>query len=424
MGFITCGPNEAMVVSGFCYSSPVMIPGGRVFVWPYVQRLQRISLNTMTLNILSAAVNTKKGVPVSCNGVAQVKIQGKSRDMLANACMHFLGKGEMDIKNIALETLEGHQRAIIGNMTVEEIYQDRKKFSNEVFEVASSDLYHMGITVVSYTLKDVTDNKGYLKSLGMSRIAQIQRDAKIGEAEAKRDAGIKQALAKKEQYKVKFENDSLVAQAKRDFQLKKFQYDKEVSTKKAESDLATTLQAALTTQSIKEAEMQIQVEERAKRIELQDQEILRKEQELEANVKKPAEAEKFKLEKLAEAERNRVILEAEAQAEAVRARGAAEAFAIEAKATAEAEQMAKKADAWKDYKEAAMVDMVLQTLPRIAAEVAAPLSNAKKVTMIASGDSPVGAAKLAGEVMDVVSMLPSVVEKLTGVNISKAMKIK
>lgn len=79
--------------------------------------------------------------------------------MLLAACEQFLGKSESEIQHIALVTLEGHQRAIMGSMTVEEIYKDRKKFSKQVFEVASSDLVNMGITVVSYTLKDIRDEE-------------------------------------------------------------------------------------------------------------------------------------------------------------------------------------------------------------------------------------------------------------------------
>ena len=131
-----------------------------------------------------------------------------------------------------------------------------------------------------------------------------------------------------------------------------------------------------------------------------------------------------RLETIAQAERNKVILEAEAAAESVRVKGEAQAFAIEAKAKAEAEQMVKKADAWKEYQEAAMVDMVLATLPKVAAEIAAPITSAKKITMVTSGKGDVGAAKLTGEVLDVVAKLPDVVEKLTGVNISKAMKVR
>ncbi|XP_046367467.1 flotillin-1-like isoform X2 [Haliotis rufescens] len=423
MGFETCGPNEVMVVSGCCHSRSVFVPGGRVFVWPGIQRLQRLSFNTMTLTIESPNVYTQLGVAISVTGIAQVKIQGGNNAMLQSACELFLGKSETEIRNVAQETLEGHQRAIMGNMTVEEIYKDRKKFSKAVFEVASSDLVNMGIYVVSYTLKDIRDEEGYLKALGMARTAQVKRDARIGEAEAQRDAGIKEAYAEEKRMESRFANDIEIAKAQRDFQLKKAMYDMEVHTKKAQADLAYDLQAAKTKQRIKEEQMQVTVIERSQQIQVQDQEIVRRERELEAQVRKPAEAEKYRLEMIAEANKNRVVMEAEAEAESVRMKGEAEAFAIEAKARAEAEQMAKKADAWKDFQEAAMVDMVLETLPKLAAEISAPLTNTRKVTMVSSGKGEVGALKLTNEVMGIMEKLPHVVENLTGVNISRALKI-
>nr|CAH7763336.1 unnamed protein product [Callosobruchus chinensis] len=342
--------------------------------------------------------------------------------MLLNACEQFLGKKESEIQHIALVTLEGHQRAIMGSMTVEEIYKDRKKFSKQVFEVASSDLVNMGITVVSYTLKDIRDEEGYLKSLGMARTAEVKRDARIGEAEARADAQIKEALAEEQRMASVFVNDAEIAKARRDFELKKAAYDAEVQARNAEAEMAYELQAAKTRQRIKEEQMQIKVVERTQQIQVQEQEIARKERELEATIRRPAEAEKFRLEKIAEANHKRVLLEAEAEAEATRLKGEAEAFAIQAKAAAEAEQMAKKAEAWKEYKEAAMVDMFLDVIPKIAAEVAAPLSQAKKITMVSSGNAEVGAAKLTGEVLDIVNRVPLLVKSMTGVDISRSVQ--
>jgi len=421
--FNTCGPNEAMVVSGCCLGKPLLVPGGRVFVWPGIQKIQRLSLNTMTLSIDSNNVYTQMGVAVSVTGVAQVKIQGQNEEMLQAACQQFLGKRDEEIQLIARETLEGHQRAIMGNMTVEEIYKDRKKFSKAVFEVASSDLVNMGISVVSYTLKDIRDEEGYLRSLGMARTAQVKRDARIGEAEARRDATIREAVAEEQRMRARYANDIEIAHAQRDFELKKASYDQEVETKKAQSELAYDLQAAKTKQRIKEEQMQIKVVERSQQISVQEQEIVRRERELEATIQKPADAEKYRLEKLAEANRNRMVLEAKANAESIQMKGDAEAFAIEAKAKAEAEQMAKKADAWKDFGEAAMVDMVLEAMPKVAAEIAAPLAQTKKVTMVSTGNGDVGASKLTGEVMDIMQRLPSVVNNMTGVDISKSMKM-
>uniref|UniRef100_A0A8B9LCE3 Flotillin n=1 Tax=Astyanax mexicanus TaxID=7994 RepID=A0A8B9LCE3_ASTMX len=369
--FYTCGPNEAMVVSGFCRSPPVMISGGRVFVIPCVQQIQRISLNTLTLNVKSDKVYTRHGVPISVTGIAQ------------------------------------------------EIYKDRKKFSEQVFKVASSDLVNMGISVVSYTLKDVHDDQDYLHSLGKARTAQVQKDARIGEALNKRDAVIREAHALQEKVSAQYMNEIQMAKAQRDFELKKAAYDIEVNTKKAESEMAYQLQVAKTKQRIEEEKMQVKVVERAQQITLQEQEITRKEKELEAKVKKPAEAERYRLEKLAEAERLQLIMEAEAEAESIRVRGEAEAFAVEAKGRAEAEQMAKKAEAFQQYKEGAMVDMLLEKLPLVAEEISKPLSAANKVTMVSSGGSEVGAAKLTGEVMDIMTRLPETIEKLTGVSISQ-----
>ncbi|XP_028177638.1 flotillin-1 [Ostrinia furnacalis] len=364
-GFVTCGPNEALVVSGCCYSKPLLVPGGRAFVWPAIQNVQRISLNTMTLQVESPTVYTSQGVPISVTGIAQVKIQGQNAEMLLSACEQFLGKSEHEIQHIALVTLEGHQRAIMGSMTVEEIYKDRKIFSKKVFEVASSDLINMGITVVSYTLKDIRDEEGYLKALGMARTAEVKRDARIGEAEAQAEAKIKEAMAEEQRMAARFLNDTEIAKAQRDFELKKAAYDVEVQTKKAEAEMAYELQAAKTKQRIKEEQMQIAVVERTQEIAVQKWEVQRRERELEATVRRPAEAEKFKLEKLAEAQRLKTVLEAEAEAEAVKVRGEAEAYAIKAKAVADAEQMSKKAEAWKEYGSAAMVDMMLETLPKV-----------------------------------------------------------
>uniref|UniRef100_A0A5S6GRJ5 Flotillin n=1 Tax=Sus scrofa TaxID=9823 RepID=A0A5S6GRJ5_PIG len=387
--FFTCGPNEAMVVSGFCRSPPVMVAGGRVFVLPCIQQIQRISLNTLTLNVKSEKVYTRHGVPISVTGIAQVKIQGQNKEMLAAACQMFLGKTEAEIAHIALETLEGHQRAIMAHMTVEEIYKDRQKFSEQVFKVASSDLVNMGISVVSYTLKDIHDDQDYLHSLGKARTAQVQKDARIGEAEAKRDAGIREAKAKQEKVSAQYLSEIEMAKAQRDYELKKAAYDIEVNTRRAQADLAYQLQ------------------------------IARREKELEARVRKPAEAERYKLERLAAAEKSQLIMQAEAEAESVRMRGEAEAFAIGARARAEAEQMAKKAEAFQLYQEAAQLDMLLEKLPQVAEEISGPLTSAKKITLVSSGSGTMGAAKVTGEVLDILSRLPESVERLTGVSISQ-----
>merc|ERR1719309_616726 len=207
--------------------------------------------------------------------------------------------------------------------------------------------------------------------------------------------------------------------SKRDFELNKATYDVEVNTAKAEAEMAYSLQAAKVQSKIKEEEMQVRVVERQQNIAIQEQEIVRRERELESKVRKPAEAEKFRLEKIAEAERSRVVLEAEAEAEAKTLRGEAEAYAIEVQAKAEAEQMAKKADAWKEYQEAALVDMMLKVLPQVASEVGTPLAQCRKITMVSTGDGPIGAKKITSEVLEIMASLPETVKTMTGVDISQ-----
>jgi len=437
IGIVTCGPNEALVVSGMGYGEYVEIEdeeedrykpyivmgGGRVIVCPCIQTIQRITLNTMTLEVHSPRVYTSQGVAISVTGIAQVKINGCHENMIWSAAEKFGNKGEEEVTRICLDTMEGHQRAIMGAMTVEEIYQDRKLFSAKVFEVSTVDLANMGINVISYTIKEVTDELGYLKSLGETRTYQVKRDARIGQAEAKMESTIAEAKAAERTMEAQLSNETQVAKAKRDYDMKKATYDTEVNTAEAEAKLAYQLQAAKVNSRIKEEDMQVKVVERQQEIAIQEQEIQRKEKELDSKVRRPAAMEKFRLETIAEAEKLRAVLEAKAEAEATAIKGDAEAFAIEERAKAEAEQMAKKADAWKEYKEAALVDMMLKVLPSVASEIATPLSNAKTITMVSTGDGPVGASKMTDEVLSIMSSLPSMVRDMTGVDIREKLSI-
>ena len=423
IGIITCGPSEALVVSGLFHGNkPKVVVGGRTLVFPGLQKVQLLPLNTHTLSIKSNTVYTSQGVPISVTGVAQVKLESKNDEMLMAAAEQFGSKSEKEIADIMEQTFEGHQRAIMGSMTVEQIVRDRKVFATNVFEAASKDVVNMGMTIVSYTIKDIKDEVGYLEALGLAQTARVQRDARIGEAEAKRDTQTESAKARMQQMEAKLANETEIARSKRDFDLKKATYDVEVNTARAEAEKAYELQAASIQQKIKEQETQIRVVERQQEIEIAEQEILRKEKALDSKIKKPAEAEKYRMEKIAEANRLKAVLEAEAEAEAFTLKGESEAFAIEAKATAEAEQMAKKADAWKEYEKAALVDMMLKVLPQVASEIAAPLSNVNKITMVADANGEIGASRITDEVMSVMLKVPEIVGSMTGINIKKIMK--
>merc|ERR1719490_464888 len=357
----------------------------------------------MTLNPVCESVETAQGVPLTVTGVAQVKIM-KNQELLQTASEQFLGKKEHEIKSTVLQTLEGHLRAIIGTLTVEEVYKDRDQFASLVREVAAPDVGRMGIEILSFTIKDVYDNVTYLASLGKAQTAAVKRDAEIGVAQANRDAGIREAECEKAAMDVKYNTDTKIEDNSRAFKLQKANFDREVNTAKAEAQLAYELQAAKIQQKIRNEEIQIQVVERRKQIEIEEQEIRRKEKELTATVKLPAEAEAFKVQTVAEGNRTRVVEVAKAEGEKIKLIGGAEARAVEAIGKAEAESMRLKASAYKQYGDAAILSLVLEALPQIAAEVSAPLAKTDQIVLIGGGNNT------THEVNKLVGTLPPAIQ--------------
>merc|ERR1719411_971734 len=368
----------------------------------------------MTLNPMCDNVETKQGVPLTVTGVAQVKIM-KDPQLLEIAAEQFLGKKEDEITETILQTLEGHLRAILGTLTVEEVYKDRDQFANLVREIAKPDVGKMGIEILSFTIKDVYDNVDYLASLGKAQTAAVKRDAEIGVAQANRDAGIREAECEKAAMDVKYSTDTKIEDNSRGFKLQKANFDMEVNTAKAEAQLAYELQAAKIQQRIRQEEIQIQVVERRKQIEIEEQEIKRKEKELIATVKLPAEAEAYKVQTVAEGNRTKVVESAKAEGEKIRLIEGAEARAVEAVGKAEAESMRMKAAAYQQYGDAAVMSLVLEALPSIAAEVAAPLAKTDEIVLIGGNNNT------TNEINKLVGTLPPAIQALTGVDITGAL---
>ena len=449
------GPNEVLVISGrrrkYLDADGTarevgfrIVKGGGVFVWPVFEKVDLLSLELLTIDVQTPEVYTSKGVPVKVDGVAQIKVKGDDVS-IATASEQFLGKTTDEIRNIATQTLEGHLRAILGTMTVEDIYQNRDAFASKVQEVAAGDMANMGLGIVSFTIRDIRDGQGYLEALGKPRIAQVKRDAQIAQAEADRDAMIKSSQAQQAGQEAKFVADTKIAEAQREYQVSVAQYQASVNQRKAEADLAYDLQKYKTGQLVKAEEIQVNIIEKQKQIELQQQEILRKQRELEANVQKPADAERYKVETLANARKFQLETEAAgaasatkatgfanadvtkatglAEADASKARGLAEAAIIEAQGKATAEAMRLKAESFKQYNQAAVIEMIVRVLPEVAGKISEPLSKTEKIVIINSGSGPGGgASKLTGDVTQIISQLPPVIESLTGVKLEKLLE--
>uniref|UniRef100_A0A8B9H534 Flotillin n=1 Tax=Astyanax mexicanus TaxID=7994 RepID=A0A8B9H534_ASTMX len=386
--------------------------GGWAWAWWLLTDIQKITLEIMTLQPKCEDVETAEGVALTVTGVAQVKVM-TDKELLSLACEQFLGKSVIEIKGVVLQTLEGHLRSILGTLTVEQIYQDRDQFASLVREVAAPDVGRMGIEILSFTIKDVYDKVDYLSSLGKTQTAAVQRDADIGVAEAERDAGIREAECKKEMMDVKFLADTKMADSKRELEMQKASFNQEVNAKKAEAQLAYELQAAKEQQKIRLEEIEIEVVQRKKQITIEEKEIVRTDKELIATVKRPAEAEAYKMQQLAEGQKYKVLT-AQAEAEKIKRIGEAEAASIEAVGKAEAEKMRMKAEAYTQYGEAAKTALVLEALPKIAGKVAAPLARTNEIVIL-SGEG----SRVTGEVNRLLAELPVSVNALTGVDLTK-----
>ena len=224
--YVKVGPNQVLIVSGFKRtiagtSEKIgfrIVKGGATFIWPVFERVDPLSLELMTIDVKTPEVYTVQGVPVMVDGVAQVKVRGDEVS-IRTAAEQFLSKDTSEIMNVALQTLEGHLRAILGTLTVEEIYKNRDAFAGRVQEVAATDMANMGLSIVSFTIRDIRDKTGYLDALGRPRVAQVKRDAVIGEADANRDATIRSAEAERDGKTAKLAADTRIAAANRDYQM-------------------------------------------------------------------------------------------------------------------------------------------------------------------------------------------------------------
>jgi len=450
------GPNQVLIVSGFSHRYRLpdgqigkrgfrIIRGGGTFVWPVFEKIDILSLEVMTLDVQTPEVYTLEGVPVIVDGVAQIKVKGDDVS-IQTAAEQFLSKSKEEIAAIAHQTIEGHLRAVLGTLTVEDIYKERELFAQKVQEIAAGDMANMGLQIVSFTLKNITDNQGYLNALGAPRTAQVKRDAIIGQAEADRDATIRSAEANREGQIARYQAETRIAEADRDYRMKVQEYQASVNRKKAEADLAYNIQQNITNQEVKREEVQVEVVSKEKQIEVQEREIKRRELELDATIRKPAEAEQYRVKTLAEAERFKLETEAsgqaaaqratgfaqaditarqgEAEAQAIRARGLASADVIRAEGLAQAEANRKKAEAWQYYNEAAIAQLLIENLPALAREIAAPLARTDRITIVSTGGEGggAGAARITQDVSQIIATLPPIIESLTGMKIEQLLQ--
>jgi len=421
------GPNEVLIISGgrkrkvtdpdgtvrkIGYRTHI---GGGTLVKPFLESYQVLPLDIFTLTLKTPEVMTAQGVFIVAEATAQVKIKGDDYS-IRMAAEQFLGKGAAGIESVAYTIVEGCMRAILGKMSVEEIYRRREEFASQVKEAAIDDFARMGLTLLAFSLADLSDSQGYLSALGKPRIAQVKRDALIAQAEADKDAAIKSAIARKDGDVAKLAAETEISRANRDYEMKRAEYLASINQKKAHADLSYDLEKQRMLQQIKKEEGQVRVIEKDQNIQLETLEIARKEKELEAAVKKSADAKKYQIITEANAEAYRLEAEAKGKANADRLLAQAEAERIRITGEAEAETMRQKATAYADFNMAAIYQMLVDKMPELARAVSEPLGKVDKILLV-GGET--GVSKITGQVAEILAQLPLVVKHLTGLDLEE-----
>ena len=454
IGFLTMWKkvpqDKAMVITGM---RKRVISGGGGFVVPLLERADYISLENIKVEVQVKDALSMLGVGITASGVAVIKVRNDRESILAAVEQFNTGNQQKTIENIkdtGSDVLEGKLREIVSKLTVEEIYRDREKFASKVQEVAAIDLAEMGLEMKVFTIRDISDRNGYLDALGAEKIAQVKKDANIAKAEAQMESDIKTAEAVRLGEAAKIESLTRIEECNKNKELKVQEYKKQSESAKANADLAYQIQENITQKEVIETAMAAKILKKQKEIELAENEVLKKEKELDAGVKKQAEADKFQSEKQSEAEKYREIAQAEAaatsieleakakaeavriqglaEAEIIRAKGAAEIEIVKAKGEAEANVMKEKAQAFRLYNDAAMAQMIVDRMPEIAQAIAAPLAKTEKIVIVdngsTNGEGARGASKVTNYVTDIIGQLPETVEALTGYNLMDVFKKK
>lgn len=421
------GPSQAFIITGrrgkksvdpvtgrasIDNSGQKVVVGGGVFVVPFVQQKFTLDLSSRHIPVAVRGAVTLRGVKSNLEGVAIVKVGG-SEDAIRAAAQRFLQQQD-GIVGFTQEVLSGALRAIVGRMSVEDIIRDRAAFAGQVAEEAEASLSGQGLILDAFQIQDITTEGSYLEDLGRPEAARAKQEADIAEAIARRAS---------EQARLKAAEE--IAIAERTFYLKQAEIKAETEAAAAKANAAGPLAEAARQQEVLQEQEKVAERQAA----LTDR-------ELDTKVRKPADAARYQAEQEAEARRIAQVKEAEADAErsrltgqgeklhrsaladAVRIEGESEAAAIAARGSAEAEAMQKKADAFKQYGDAAVLQMLVEVLPQVVAKAAEPLSAIDKMTVISTD----GASQLSRTVTDNVAQGMELLSSTTGVDLAALLK--
>lgn len=404
MSYIKCPPDMVYLISGLRKEARV-ITGKATIRIPFLERVDKIPLKLIQIDVRANKVPTNDFINVDVDAVANVRISTKP-ELIKIAAKHFLNQGTAEIASNVQQILEGNMREIIGQMQLVDLVNNKQLFSQKIQENAIDDIEKIGLEIVNLNVQNCTDDNDAIVNLGVDNLVKIQKDARIARANAEKEIKVAEANADEEGNKARVDADAKIAEQNKELALKKSEYKKEQDMKKAVADAAYEIQKAEQMKTVNENQVNAEIAKAERMADLKEREVAIKEKELDALVRKQADAEKYAAETKAKAERQVAIEQAEAdkekarlgaeaaklEAEGIKAKLEAEAAGkkaillaeadgIKAKALAEAEGIEKKAEAQKKMGEASIVEMITQVLPEIAEAVSSPLDNVNNITM-------------------------------------------
>lgn len=418
-------PNEALIIAGNRRAAGGIrvVVGGGTLVYPLVNVARRISLEVQSITVGLDGAVTIQGVPVAVEGIVNVKI-ADNESSIRQAAQRFLDT-QVGIPEIVRNVMEGSLRTIIGQLTVEQLIRDREVFATRVQEVANADLEGTGLAIDVFTIQSITDSEHYIENLGRKASAEILRDAEIAEAEANQAARERQETSKQ-----------AVLDAEKVTRLREQAIEEEVAAATANAQQSRPLAEALARREVVTRETEVA-----------DLLAKRRDKELDAEVRRVAEASRYAAEQDAEADRYKTVAAAEARAEGTRRQaeadkdrrlleadaeranleavaagnafeerevGNARADATLAVGQAEAEAMSKKADAYKEYEEAATLELLVSRLPDVARAISEPIGQVRDMTIIDTE----GAGAIPRMAANTFRQLDGVLESFTGSSLS------
>lgn len=443
--WVKASPDVALILSGWRATPRTLVGQGGVKI-PLLERVDKLYLGQVTVDIQTKqSVPTNDFINVMVDAVAKVSVDDSDEARLL-ASKNFLNLAPAQIANQLRDSLEGNMREIVGTLSLKEISTNRDSFSDQVKAAAAEDMKRLGIRVISCNIQNITDETGLITDLGADNTAKIRKDASIAKAKADRDVAVEQANAAKEANDAKVKAELEIAQRQNELSIRRAELKKESDIKRAEADAAYAIQEQEQRKAIETATVDAEIAKATREEALRKQQVAVREQELAAEVQKKADADKYEISKQAEAELARRQRESEArlyeqqrdaeaqraQAEAkkfameqeaagIAAKAQAEADAIRLKGEAEATAMDKKAEALKKYGKAAMAQMAIEILPKVAAEVAKPLGTIDKVTIFGGGNGS-GMNAISDNVPMVMAKTFQTIKEATGVDLADIMK--